>query len=75
MWLVLLWRPVQILGTGANWSTNLPSPVVVNGQNVVTNPIAGTQQFSGSSNKSFMLTNSPDCNREAGFERIKSPSA
>ncbi len=34
------------LGAGADWSTNgLPAPVVVNGQNVVTNPIAGTQQF------------------------------
>jgi uncharacterized repeat protein (TIGR03803 family) len=27
------------------WSTNLPSPVVVNGQNVVTNLITGTQEF------------------------------
>jgi len=27
------------------WSTNLPAPVVVNGQNTVTNPISGTQQF------------------------------
>jgi uncharacterized repeat protein (TIGR03803 family) len=27
------------------WTTNLPAPVVVNGQNVVTNPISGTQQF------------------------------
>ena len=33
------------LGAGAVWSTNLPPPVVVNGQNVVTNPIANTQQF------------------------------
>jgi hypothetical protein len=33
------------LGTGPVWSTNLPSPVIVNGQNVVTNPIAGAQQF------------------------------
>ncbi len=34
------------LGASAAWSTNnLTSPVVVNGQNVVTNPIAGTQQF------------------------------
>jgi hypothetical protein len=34
------------LGTAAAWSTNnLPSPVIVNDQNVVTNPIAGTQQF------------------------------
>jgi len=29
----------------AAWSTNLPSPVVVNGQYTVTNPISGTQQF------------------------------
>jgi hypothetical protein len=28
-----------------NWSTNLPSPVVVSGQNTVTNPIFGTQNF------------------------------
>jgi len=27
------------------WSTNLPAPVVVNGQYTVTNPISGTQQF------------------------------
>ena len=27
------------------WNTNLPSPVVINGQNTVTNPISGTQQF------------------------------
>ena len=34
------------LGSSAVWSTNnLPVPVVVNGQNAVTNPIAGTQQF------------------------------
>lgn len=33
------------LGPSAVWNTNLPSPVVVNGQNVVTNPIAGTQQY------------------------------
>jgi hypothetical protein len=34
------------LGAAAAWSTNnLPSPVVVSGQNVVTNPIAGTQQY------------------------------
>jgi len=33
------------LGAGAVWTTNLPPPVVVNGQNVVTNPIAGSQQF------------------------------
>src|SRR5262249_29603893 len=27
------------------WTTNLPAPVLVNGQNTVTNPINGTQQF------------------------------
>jgi uncharacterized repeat protein (TIGR03803 family) len=27
------------------WATNLPAPVVINGQNTVTNPISGTQQF------------------------------
>ena len=27
------------------WTSNLPSPVVVNGQYTVTNPISGTQQF------------------------------
>jgi uncharacterized repeat protein (TIGR03803 family) len=27
------------------WATNLPSPVVVNGQYTVTNPVSGTQQF------------------------------
>jgi uncharacterized repeat protein (TIGR03803 family) len=29
----------------AAWSTNLPAPVVINGQNVVTNAISGTQKF------------------------------
>jgi uncharacterized repeat protein (TIGR03803 family) len=29
----------------AVWATNSPAPVVVNGQNVVTNTISGTQQF------------------------------
>jgi hypothetical protein len=33
------------LGPGAVWFTNATGPVVVNGQNVVTNPIAGTRQF------------------------------
>ena len=34
------------LGAGAVWSTNsLPAPVVVNGRNAVTNPVAGTEQF------------------------------
>jgi uncharacterized repeat protein (TIGR03803 family) len=27
------------------WNTNLPSPIVINGQNIVTNPITGAQQF------------------------------
>jgi hypothetical protein len=27
------------------WTTNSPTPVVVNGQNTVTNPISGTQEF------------------------------
>ena len=29
----------------AVWSTNSPAPVVINGQNTVTNPITGPQQF------------------------------
>jgi uncharacterized repeat protein (TIGR03803 family) len=33
------------LSSSAVWITNSPAPVVVNGQNVVTNPISGTQQF------------------------------
>jgi uncharacterized repeat protein (TIGR03803 family) len=33
------------LGSSAIWATNLPAPVILNGQNVVTNPITGTQQF------------------------------
>jgi DNA-binding beta-propeller fold protein YncE len=33
------------LGSSAVWDTNSPAPVVVNGQNTVTNPITGTQQF------------------------------
>ena len=33
------------LGSSSAWSTNLPSPVVLNGQNVVTNPITAKQQF------------------------------
>jgi len=27
------------------WTTDLPAPVIVNGQNVVTNPISKTQGF------------------------------
>jgi hypothetical protein len=27
------------------WNTNFPAPVVVNGQNTVTNPTSGTQKF------------------------------
>jgi uncharacterized repeat protein (TIGR03803 family) len=33
------------LGSSAIWTTNSAAPVVVNGQNTVTNPISGTQQF------------------------------
>ncbi len=33
------------LGSAAVWITNSPAPIVVNGQNTVTNPISGTQQF------------------------------
>ena len=33
------------LGSSAVWSTNSPTPVVVNDQNTVTNPITGTQMF------------------------------
>jgi len=33
------------LGATAVWNTNSTVPSVINGQNVVTNPIAGTQQF------------------------------
>jgi hypothetical protein len=29
----------------ALWTTNLPAPVVIGGQNVVTNPVSGAQQF------------------------------
>ncbi len=29
----------------AVWSTNSPAPVVIAGQNTVTNPITGPQQF------------------------------
>jgi uncharacterized repeat protein (TIGR03803 family) len=31
--------------SAAIWTTNLPAPAVINGQNTVTNPISGTQQF------------------------------
>jgi uncharacterized repeat protein (TIGR03803 family) len=33
------------LGSSAVWATNSPAPVVVNGQNTVTNPMTGSQQF------------------------------
>ena len=33
------------LGSSAVWTTNSLGPVVVNGQNAVTNPISGTKQF------------------------------
>jgi uncharacterized repeat protein (TIGR03803 family) len=31
--------------SSASWTTNLPSPVVVNGQFTITNPVSGKQQF------------------------------
>jgi uncharacterized repeat protein (TIGR03803 family) len=33
------------LGSTAYWNTNLPAPTVVGAQNVITNPISGTQMF------------------------------
>jgi uncharacterized repeat protein (TIGR03803 family) len=33
------------LGSSAFWTTNFPAPVVIAGQNTVTNPIIGAQQF------------------------------
>jgi hypothetical protein len=33
------------LGLSAVWTTNSPAPRVVNGQNTLTNPISGPQQF------------------------------
>jgi len=50
---VLTW-PTNVTGnlqfttnlvSSAAWNTNLPPPVVVNGQNAVTNPITGSQMF------------------------------
>jgi hypothetical protein len=33
------------LSSPAIWNTNSPAPVVIGGQNVITNPLAGPQQF------------------------------
>jgi hypothetical protein len=33
------------LGSSAVWATNSPAPVVVNGQNTVTNPLSSPQRF------------------------------
>ena len=33
------------LGSSAVWTANSPAPVIVNGQNMVTNPISGSRQF------------------------------
>jgi hypothetical protein len=33
------------LSSPSVWVTNSPAPVVIGGQNTVTNPISGTQQF------------------------------
>jgi len=38
-------QSITNLGSSAVWTTNSPAPVVVNGQNTVTNPISGAQQF------------------------------
>jgi hypothetical protein len=52
--IILTW-PTNVVGfslqsttnlvSTALWSTNLPAPVVIGGQNTVTNPITGPQQF------------------------------
>jgi uncharacterized repeat protein (TIGR03803 family) len=39
------WQSTTNLGSSAVWATNSPAPVVVNGQNTVTNSISGSQQF------------------------------
>lgn len=39
------WQSTTNLGSSAAWTANLPAPVVVNGQNTVTNPISGAGQF------------------------------
>jgi len=33
------------LGSASVWTTNSPVPVVIGGQNTVTNPISGAQKF------------------------------
>jgi uncharacterized repeat protein (TIGR03803 family) len=33
------------LDSSATWTTNLPAPVIIGSQNVLTNPISGPQQF------------------------------
>jgi uncharacterized repeat protein (TIGR03803 family) len=33
------------LGLAAGWTNVVPEPVVANGQNTVTNPVSGTQNF------------------------------
>ena len=33
------------LVTPAVWSTNSPAPVIIGGQNVITNPMSGPRQF------------------------------
>jgi len=33
------------LGSSAIWTAVAPAPVVINGQNTMTNPLSGTQQF------------------------------
>jgi hypothetical protein len=47
------------LVSSAVWTTNSPVPVVVNGQNTVTNPISGSQM-------SFRLSQQSKTSRRGG---------
>ena len=79
MSLGLIWHPPESW-LGRVLEHEFAFTVVVNGQNVVTNPIANTSSFSGSSNKSLMrkktqfigesaLTGSPPGQQPAGVSR------
>ncbi len=62
------------LGAGAVWSTNLPQPVVVNGQNVVTNPIAEYPAVLPAPAISCLcLKENSTVSPEAGFDRNQNP--
>jgi hypothetical protein len=41
----ILQSATNLGSSAAVWTTNSPTPVVVDGQNTVTNPISGVQQF------------------------------